>query len=40
MIHRERRSRTLAGVSLVIGIPVYAAQRSKMTEPDPEPEYR
>jgi basic amino acid/polyamine antiporter, APA family len=30
----------LAGVSLVIGIPVYAAQRSKMTEPEPVPEYR
>jgi APA family basic amino acid/polyamine antiporter len=30
----------LTGVSLVIGIPVYAAQRSKMTEPEPVPEYR
>ena len=30
----------LAGVSLVIGIPVYAAQRSKMTEPEAVPEYR
>ena len=30
----------LAGVSLVIGIPVYAAQRSNMTEPEPVPEYR
>ena len=30
----------LAGVALLLGIPVYAAQRSKMTEPEPVPEYR
>jgi APA family basic amino acid/polyamine antiporter len=30
----------LAGVALVLGIPVYLAQRDKMTEPEPVPEYR
>jgi APA family basic amino acid/polyamine antiporter len=30
----------LAGGALLLGIPVYAAQRTKMTEPDPVPAYR
>jgi APA family basic amino acid/polyamine antiporter len=30
----------LAGVALVLGIPVYAAQRHKMSQPEPVPEYR
>ena len=30
----------LAGVALLLGIPVYFAQRGKMTEPEPVPEYR
>jgi APA family basic amino acid/polyamine antiporter len=30
----------LAGVALVLGIPVYRRQRSLMTEPDPVPPYR
>jgi basic amino acid/polyamine antiporter, APA family len=30
----------LAGVALLLGIPVYFMQRSKMTEPEPVPEYR
>jgi APA family basic amino acid/polyamine antiporter len=30
----------LAGVSLLIGIPVYARMKNKMTEPGPVPEYR
>ena len=30
----------LAGVALLLGIPVYFAQRSKMTPPEPVPEYR
>jgi APA family basic amino acid/polyamine antiporter len=30
----------LAGVALVLGIPVYFAQRGKMTQPEPVPEYR
>jgi APA family basic amino acid/polyamine antiporter len=30
----------LAGGALLLGIPVYGAQRGKMTEPDPVPEYR
>src|SRR5215472_3034946 len=30
----------LAGGALLLGIPVYAAQRRKMTEPQPVPEYR
>ena len=30
----------LAGGALLIGIPVYAAQRGKMTEPEAVPEYR
>ena len=30
----------LAGGALLLGIPVYAAQRGKMTEPQPVPEYR
>jgi len=30
----------LAGVSLLLGIPVYAAQRNKMTEPGSVPQYR
>src|SRR5262250_1259530 len=30
----------LAGVALVLGIPVYFLQRGKMTEPEPVPEYR
>jgi APA family basic amino acid/polyamine antiporter len=30
----------LAGVALVLGIPVYRAQRSHMTEPEPVPPYR
>ena len=28
------------GVAFALGIPVYAAQRSHMTEPAPVPEYR
>ncbi len=30
----------LAGGALLLGIPVYAAQRGKMTEPEAVPEYR
>ena len=30
----------LAGAALLLGIPVYNAQRRSMTEPDPVPEYR
>ena len=30
----------LAGVALLLGIPVYRAQRGKMTEPEPVPDYR
>ena len=30
----------LAGVALLLGIPVYFAQRGKMTQPEPVPEYR
>jgi len=30
----------LAGVALLLGIPVYFAQRGKMTPPEPVPEYR
>ena len=30
----------LAGVALLLGIPVYFAQRGKMTEPEALPEYR
>ena len=30
----------LAGVALLIGIPVYSAQRRHMTAPDPVPAYR
>jgi APA family basic amino acid/polyamine antiporter len=30
----------LAGVALLLGIPVYFAQRGRMTEPEPVPEYR
>jgi APA family basic amino acid/polyamine antiporter len=30
----------LAGGALLLGIPVYAAQRGHMTEPEPVPEYR
>jgi APA family basic amino acid/polyamine antiporter len=30
----------LAGGALLLGIPVYARQRSAMTQPDPVPEYR
>src|SRR5215831_4616913 len=30
----------LAGVALLLGIPVYFLQRGKMTEPEPVPEYR
>jgi len=30
----------LAGGALLLGIPVYLAQRTKMTEPEPVPEYR
>jgi APA family basic amino acid/polyamine antiporter len=30
----------LAGVALVVGIPVYRAQRGHMTQPEPVPEYR
>lgn len=30
----------LAGVALLVGIPIYLAQRGKMTEPEPVPEYR
>jgi APA family basic amino acid/polyamine antiporter len=30
----------LAGGALLLGIPVYLAQRGKMTEPEPVPEYR
>ena len=30
----------LAGGALLLGIPVYAARRGKMTEPEPVPEYR
>jgi len=30
----------MAGGALLLGIPVYAAQRGKMTEPEPVPTYR
>jgi hypothetical protein len=30
----------LAGVALVLGIPVYRRQRSHMSEPEPVPPYR
>jgi APA family basic amino acid/polyamine antiporter len=30
----------LAGGALLVGIPVYAAQREHMTEPEPVPAYR
>ena len=30
----------LAGGALLLGIPVYAALRGQMTEPDPVPAYR
>jgi len=30
----------LAGVALLLGIPVYFAQRGRMTQPEPVPEYR
>src|SRR5262245_10946643 len=30
----------LAGIALVLGLPVYRAQRTHMTEPDPVPPYR
>jgi APA family basic amino acid/polyamine antiporter len=30
----------LAGGAMLLGIPVYAAQRHRMTEPEPVPEYR
>ncbi|MGN6378570.1 MAG: amino acid permease, partial [Gaiellales bacterium] len=30
----------LAGVALVLGIPIYRAQRAQMTEPEPVPPYR
>ena len=30
----------LAGVALLVGIPVYRAQRARMTQPEPVPEYR
>jgi APA family basic amino acid/polyamine antiporter len=30
----------LAGAALLLGIPVYLAQRGKMTEPEPVPAYR
>jgi APA family basic amino acid/polyamine antiporter len=30
----------LAGVALLVGIPVYRAQRAHMTQPEPVPEYR
>jgi APA family basic amino acid/polyamine antiporter len=30
----------MAAAALLLGIPVYLAQRDKMTEPDPVPEYR
>jgi APA family basic amino acid/polyamine antiporter len=30
----------LAGVALLVGIPVYRAQRPRMTQPEPVPEYR
>ena len=30
----------LAGVALLLGIPVYFAQRGRMTEPEALPEYR
>jgi basic amino acid/polyamine antiporter, APA family len=30
----------LAGAALLLGIPVYKAQRRTMTEPDPVPPYR
>jgi basic amino acid/polyamine antiporter, APA family len=30
----------LAGVALLLGIPIYFAQRGKMTQPEPVPEYR
>ena len=30
----------MAGGALLLGIPVYLAQRGKMTEPEPVPAYR
>ena len=30
----------LAGVALLLGVPVYFAQRGKMTQPETVPEYR
>jgi hypothetical protein len=30
----------LAGVALLVGVPVYKLQRGKMGEPEPVPEYR
>ena len=30
----------LAGGALLLGVPVYMAQRDKMTEPEPVPAYR
>ena len=30
----------MAGVALLIGIPVYLAMRTRMTEPPPVPPYR
>jgi hypothetical protein len=29
----------MAGVAFLIGIPVYLRQRTRMTEPEPVPEY-
>ncbi len=31
---------SIAGVAFLIGIPVYLAQRTHMTEPEPVPAYR
>ena len=31
---------TMAGGALLLGIPVYLAQRGHMTEPEPVPAYR
>jgi hypothetical protein len=30
----------MAAGALVLGVPVYLAQKGKMTEPDPVPKYR
>jgi APA family basic amino acid/polyamine antiporter len=30
----------LAGVALLVGIPIYRSQRARMTQPEPVPEYR